>query len=1082
MVLRQRLLYVILVVGVAGCTVAAGVLLPLFNSRTVWEKVTEKPASLPRLGGSTTVSFSEFNGQAGTVYDITGTDWDANHDATTGSGYHTGNLAGQGLMCMALNDGGVMKIQRAVTFFNTSSIPDDATITSASFSFYVNDTWGPSAGGTCHYSIVYDDDFTYAGDTLSAADYGYTYYEAFCYNGSQTGAGQLNITFASTDFIVKNVSVNKGITTFMIRERAHDVNDSAPTTSQNYRMSCENEGAATLWVTYTSDEWVNDPPSFSSESPTNQTTNQARWPTTAITITDDDTNQTLDVDWYYSTTEITGPWTYVQGNTSTGTATVTFRDVNASYASIKGETYYWKVTCNDGVTNVSEVNWFTIENYPPFYIPNAASALTSTDIHARSNANPAIDYVVHADLLYFTNGWGDVNGSTYKYWFTTTGYSGSGDNDDEQPCILVTNNISNDSWVEPAGNYYETNPISGYYYTGAGQYADQDTIYNDDTDEIWLYVCNQTAGTLRFWEIYTTSDGVNWTKLCNLSFNGAYHEPQLLSLAVLKDGSSWGAWAVNITPSPNHLVYFTSSDGRNWTTAYDCGFSFRTASTRDLWHLNVIKYNDEYWMILHECSNGTSGSLNKMAFAISTDGGNWTGYDEEVMDLGTGGSWDDAQVYRGDWIIYNGNLTCIYTGYDGSLHWHAGWTYNSSVGTAVGYSGNSSNVIIIESSGRVNIQVVNLWLQCGNLSSRVNSQVSNLWLDCGNTSGRMNSQVSNLYLLCGNSSSRENQQVINLWLLCGNETTRMNTQVVNLYLSCGNDTGRVNSQVVNLWLSCGNASTRVNAQAANLYLLCGNTSIRASTQVSNLWLLCGDDTGGRVNTQVVNLYLLCGNDTGRVNTQAANIWLQCENTSARVNNQVANLWLLCGNTSDRANTQICNIWLQCGNERQNTRVCNIWLLCGNTSLPDINLTVIYPMDGTSDVPPNATIIFYITQTDGHPVNITIWRDNHTVYLGGYTQVHNGTYMIASSAIEAYQLYNCSINVTDGTQWRNETIAFQTGIAGGLGIVVGMPNILLGVIVGVIVTLFILFLIGQHQQGQQPVQRQIQPRGRLQRRR
>lgn len=236
-------------------------------------------------------------------------------------------------------------------------------------------------------------------------------------------------------------------------------------------------------------------------------------------------------------------------------------------------------------------------------------------------------------------------------------------------------------------------------------------------------------------------------------------------------------------------------------------------------------------------------------------------------------------------------------------------------------------------SSRINLQVFNRWLQCGNNTVRNNIQVFNRWLYCGNNSIRANTQIFNRWLYCGNDSSRINAEIFNRWLFCGNDSIRINTQIFNRWLYCRNDTVRSNNQVFNKWLSCGNDSVRINIQVFNRWLYCGNGTILTNTQVFNLWLRCGNDSV-RNNVQIFNRWLYCGNNTVRGNTQVFNRWLYCGNNSIRTNIMVFNRWLLCGNGTVLTNTQIFNHWLYCGNDtsRTNAQIFNRWFYCGNNTI------------------------------------------------------------------------------------------------------------------------------------------------------
>ncbi len=341
---------------------------------------------------------------------------------------------------------------------------------------------------------------------------------------------------------------------------------------------------------------------------------------------------------------------------------------------------------------------FTVKaDTPPFLLSNDPAHETSTWIHS---GNGYINQLTHPDILYFPNGWGNVDGEGFKYWMAVTGYEFENDKY-EQPCILVSNSLSSDNWEEPSGNLYNTNPLPGIERVWPfdesernGYFSDVDIVYNDDTDEIWAYfrtVDYNYMGDGREWiEIYKTSDGITWEMIADHIFespDGAW----LLSPSVIKEGNDWWMWIVRASVfTPNHILFSHSTDGVNWSEFIDLGYNFRTSPDRDPWHIDVVKYNDEYWGFLVESAlNRFGGDGTTLTLIKSPDKISWSGYDNPILESSIG-SWDSNRIYRGSFVIENGYLEGIYSakGSDGS--WHAGYTSYDDVGGA----GWSSNVII----------------------------------------------------------------------------------------------------------------------------------------------------------------------------------------------------------------------------------------------------------------------------------------------------------------------------------------------------------------------------------------------------
>ena len=433
------------------------------------------------------------------------------------------------------------------------------------------------------------------------------------------------------------------------------------------------------WQSNEEEPWENTDPSISNPSPTNTSTKQPLQLICSIDVSDVNGNQTMNVTF---ASNYTGSWKNYQTNKTVNNGTYSWNFTKATFFNTK---YWWKVYCDDGVSNVSETYEFTTFM---FEFLNVASYLSSVVLH---NGVSTSNEVVHSDIVAFDTSWGDVNGTSYKYWMVLNGYV-DGNDDTEQPCILMSDFISTDVWDEPAGNYYDTNPINNWSWgdgDGGGHFSDNDLIYNNQTDELWVYFLNTTAGGDETTLLYSTSDGVNWSYEATIEYNNS--SPRHLSPAVIKvTNDTWYMWCINSTANPNELMMYNSTDGIHWYLLHNLGYNMRSSTDRDVWHIDVNIYNDEYWATLIECDSGTGGAHATMWFLNSTDGVNWNHYDSPILEEGADGSWDDDLVYRGGFIIIDGNMSLFYTAQDGIDNWHCGFSYNDTIKNY----GNSSNVFI----------------------------------------------------------------------------------------------------------------------------------------------------------------------------------------------------------------------------------------------------------------------------------------------------------------------------------------------------------------------------------------------------
>ena len=267
---------------------------------------------------------------------------------------------------------------------------------------------------------------------------------------------------------------------------------------------------------------------------------------------------------------------------------------------------------------------------------------------------------VHPDVIYFPDGW-----HGYKYWMVMTPYP-NGDASKENPSILVSNDGS--SWEVPPGL---TNPIDPT--PASGHNCDPDMIYNNDTDELWVYYVEDGAGT-SYLKRKKSSDGVNWSGEEDIFSLPDY---QILSPAIVKVGSTYHIWYVDAGSegcgaSSTTVKYRTSSDGVNWSSAQDVNIS---QPGYVIWHLNVIYVpsKGEYWMLFAAYPSGSSCDNTVLFFAKSTDGINWTTYNNIALNKGSG--WDGVQIYRSA-LLYNesNNLLRVWYSAKGDSAWHIGYT------------------------------------------------------------------------------------------------------------------------------------------------------------------------------------------------------------------------------------------------------------------------------------------------------------------------------------------------------------------------------------------------------------------------
>ncbi|RLC75097.1 MAG: hypothetical protein DRJ03_30810 [Chloroflexi bacterium] len=262
---------------------------------------------------------------------------------------------------------------------------------------------------------------------------------------------------------------------------------------------------------------------------------------------------------------------------------------------------------------------------------------------------------VHPDIVFFPIGW-----HGYKYWMVMTPYP-YGNDDYENPSILASNDGA--SWEVPSEL---TNPIDPE--PANGHNADTDMIYNDETDELWVYYVEKTNET-SYLKRKTSSDGINWNTEEDI-FSGKISSP-----AIIKNGSYYYMWYVEssgCTVSSTTVKYRVSTDGVNWSSAQDVNIS---QPGYIVWHLDVIYVpsKNEYWMLFPAFPSGSSCGNTVLFYAKSADRINWTTYNKIALDKGSG--WDSTQIYRSTLLYDSANdLLKVWYSARGSSGWRVGYT------------------------------------------------------------------------------------------------------------------------------------------------------------------------------------------------------------------------------------------------------------------------------------------------------------------------------------------------------------------------------------------------------------------------
>ena len=254
----------------------------------------------------------------------------------------------------------------------------------------------------------------------------------------------------------------------------------------------------------------------------------------------------------------------------------------------------------------------------------------------------------HPKILRFNPQW---NG--YYYWMAFTPYP-NGDQAKENPHILVSNNML--TWVEPNGyrNPLEPQPEG----TPDKQYnSDTHLVFREDLDRLecwWRYV-NDDTGKVIIYRKYTT-DGINWSEKEEM-INWVRKEHDCLSPALIWEDNMYKMWYVDV----GYVVkYMESVDGKVWNNKRQLNITYHKPNMKN-WHLDVIKTNKGYEMLLSSFENGQNRNDMDLYYTKSSDNVNWDTCITILKHSNDPLSWDNRGIYRSSFLIKDGLYYVFYS-------------------------------------------------------------------------------------------------------------------------------------------------------------------------------------------------------------------------------------------------------------------------------------------------------------------------------------------------------------------------------------------------------------------------------------
>jgi len=222
----------------------------------------------------------------------------------------------------------------------------------------------------------------------------------------------------------------------------------------------------------------------------------------------------------------------------------------------------------------------------------------------------------HPDVVHIPQGFG-LKG--WVYWMVCTPYPFA-QSRFENPEIFVS--CDGVSWATPDGVH---NPLVPAPRTDGDHNSDPDMILHDG--KLWLFYRETLRSKAPKKEpnentIYLTksADGMNWSKPVRVLSEKTGR--QLLSPAVIHDGSRFVMWTVEARDEKLRLIRRTSLNAMNWNLPEPCDI-IGLDQGRQPWHLDVIRDKDRLSALLisYLGPDHSGGEGSRIHYAYSEDEG-----------------------------------------------------------------------------------------------------------------------------------------------------------------------------------------------------------------------------------------------------------------------------------------------------------------------------------------------------------------------------------------------------------------------------------------------------------------------------
>lgn len=292
----------------------------------------------------------------------------------------------------------------------------------------------------------------------------------------------------------------------------------------------------------------------------------------------------------------------------------------------------------------------------------------SSMFEAHVGNSPDNDFIITTGSGYFVY---TTSNTTWDINMVTTTTSTTSTSIQTTSSTTSTSTTTTSTTTIPLGFIkHENNPVLENGLIGDWDYdlVFAPTVIKDGpTYKMWYTGSNGSGYQIGY---ATSTDGINWTKhagnpVLTNGTSGSWDYGHVYEPVVIKDNSTYKMWYTGFNGSNERIGYAESTDGINWTKYAGNPVLSPTPGHFDGIHAlfpSVIKDGSTYNMWY----TGYDGSF-QIGYATSANGINWSKYaGNPVLEQGSSGSWDGHYVLSPSVVKNDSTYIIFYTGENGS--------------------------------------------------------------------------------------------------------------------------------------------------------------------------------------------------------------------------------------------------------------------------------------------------------------------------------------------------------------------------------------------------------------------------------